>query len=123
MEPDSNIWTSIDHFDFKRKDVLVIIADAKRWTPHYAQKLADQLNGTYAHKDLLIMEDHPKHSGKSKRRKIKSRPIHITVGSKSRTKLKRFADILEKSDYYKNWSKEYRESVTGTWRHPIKSRS
>ena len=25
MEPDSNIWTSIDHFDFNNKDVLVII--------------------------------------------------------------------------------------------------
>ena len=43
MEPDSNIWTSIDHFDFEKKDVLLIIAYAKRWTPHYTQKLAAQV--------------------------------------------------------------------------------
>ena len=90
MEPDSNIWTSIDHFDFEKKDVLVIIADAKRW------KVKDvKLNqGKYT---LLLVQ--------------------------RRTKLKQFADILDKSDYYKNWSKGYRESVTGTWRHPLKSRS
>ena len=59
----------------------MIIADAKRWTPHYTQKLAAQLNGTYAHKDLLIMEDHPKTGGKSERRKIESRQVHFIVGA------------------------------------------
>jgi hypothetical protein len=39
MEPDSNIWVMIDHFDFELKDVLVIIADAKRWTPYYTVKV------------------------------------------------------------------------------------
>ena len=112
MEPDSNIWTSIDHFDFEKKDVLVIIADAKRWTPHYTQKLAAQLNGTYANRDLLIMEDVKLNQGR-----------YTLLLVQRRTKLKRFADILDKSDYYKNWSKGHRESVTGTWRHPLKSRS
>ena len=122
MEPDSNIWTSIDHFDFEKKDVLVIIADAKRWTPHYTQKLAAQLNGTYAPRDLLIMEDHPKLIEKVKDVKLNQGRYTLLLVQR-RTKLKRFADILDKSDYYKNWSKGYRESVTGTWRHPVKSRS
>jgi predicted nuclease of restriction endonuclease-like RecB superfamily len=121
MEPDSNIWCNIDHFDFDNKDVLVIIADAKRWTAHYTQKLAAQLNGTYAHKDLLIMEDHPGLVEKVKDVKMNQGKYTLLL-VQSRTKLKRFADILDKSDYYKNWSTKYRESVTGTWRHPVKSR-
>ena len=122
MEPDSNIWCNIDHFDFDNKDVLVIIADAKRWTPHYTQKLASQLNGTYANRDLLIMEDHPSLVEKVKDVKLNQGKYTLLL-VQSRTKLKRFADILDKSDYYRNWSKGYRESVTGTWRHPVKSRS
>ena len=121
MEPDSNIWTSIDHFDFDNKDVLVIIADAKRWTPHYTQKLADQLNGTYAHRDLLIMEDHPKLVEKVKDVKLNHGKYTLLL-VQSRVKLKKFADMLNKTDYYRNWSTKYRESVTGTWRHPLKSR-
>ena len=81
MEPDSNIWTSIDHFDFEKKDVLVIIADAKRWTPHYTQKLAAQLNGTYAHQGST---DHGRPSqagGESERREIEPRPVHLSVGA------------------------------------------
>jgi len=121
-EPDSNIWCNIDHFDFKRKDVLVIIADATRWTPHYTQKLAAQLNGTYANRDLLIMEDHPKLIENVKDVKLNQGKYTLLL-VQSRIKLKRFEDILKKTDYYKNWSKGYRESVTGTWRHPVKSRS
>jgi hypothetical protein len=121
-EPDSNIWCNIDHFDFDNKDVLVMIADAKRWTPHYTQKLAAQLNGTYAQKDLLIMEDHPKLVEKVKDVKLNQGRYTLLLVQR-RTKLKKFADILKKSDYYRNWSKGYRESVTCTWRHPLKSRS
>ena len=122
MEPDSNIWCNIDHFDFDNKDVLVIITDAKRWTPHYTQKLAGQLNGTYAHRDLLIMEDHPKLVEKVKDVKLNQGRYTLLLVQR-RTKLKRFEDILKKTDYYRNWSKGYRESVTGTWRHPVKYRS
>ena len=122
MEPDSNIWCNIDHFDFEKKDVLVIIADAKRWTPHYTQKLAAQLNDTYAPRDLLIMEDHPKLVEKVKDVKMNQGRYTLLLVQR-RTKLKRFEDILKKTDYYRNWSKGHRESVTGTWRHPLKSRS
>ena len=121
-EPDSNIWCNIDHFNFDSKDVLVIIADAKRWTAHYTQKLAAQLNGTYQHRDLLIMEDHPELVEKVKDVKLNQGKYTLLLVQR-RTKLMKFEDILKKTDYYKNWSKGYRESVTGTWRHPLKSRS
>ena len=97
MEPDSNIWTSIDHFDFEDKDVLVIIADAKRWTAHYTQKLASQLNGTYANRDLLIMEDHPRLVEKVKDVKLNQGKYTLLL-VQSRTKLKKFADIRNKKN-------------------------
>lgn len=116
-EPDSNIWTSIDHFDFDKKDVLVIITDAKRWTPRYTSKLAEQLNDSYSDRDLLIMEDHPRLVERVKNVKLNQGKYTLLL-IQSRVKLKKFEDILKKTDYYKNWSKKYRESVTGTWRHP-----
>ncbi len=122
MEPDSNIWVSIDHFDFDKKDVLVIIADAKRWTPRYTQKLAAQLNGAYSHRDLVVMEDHPRLVEKVKDVRL-NQGRHTLLLIQTRTKIKRFSDLLAKGDYYKNWSKKYRESVTGTWRHPSKNPS
>ncbi len=121
MEPDSNIWVRIDHFDFDNKDVLVIIADAKRWTPRYTQKLAATLNAAYSHRDLLIMEDHPKLVERVKDVKLNQGQYTLLL-VQTRSKIKKFADILARSDYYKNWSKKYRESVTGTWRHPLRPR-
>jgi hypothetical protein len=44
-------------------------------------EVGGQLNGTYAHKDLLIMEDHPKLVEKVKDVKIESRPVHVTIGA------------------------------------------
>jgi len=121
-EPDSNIWTRIDHFDFKNKDVLVIIAAAKRWTPHYTRKLAEQLNQTYQRDDLLIMEDHPRLIEKVKNVRL-NQGQHTLLFVQHRVKLKKFEDILKRTNYYNNFSKSYHRSVTGTWRHPAKSRS
>jgi hypothetical protein len=63
------------------------------------------------------MEDHPRLVEKVKDVKLNQGKYTLLL-VQSRTKLKKFADILDKSDYYKNWSKGYRELVTGTWRHP-----
>ena len=116
------IFTHIWDFDFDKKDVLVIIADAKRWTPRYTQKLAAQLNGAYSHRDLVVMEDHPRLVEKVKDVRL-NQGRHTLLLIQTRTKIKRFSDLLAKGDYYKNWSKNYRESVTGTWRHPSKNPS
>lgn len=121
-EPDSNIWTRIDRFDFKNKDVLVIIAEAKRWTPHYTRKLAEQLNRSYQSDNLLIMEDHPRLVEKVKNVKL-NQGKHTLLFVQHRVKLKKFEDILKRTKYYDNFSRGYHESVTGTWRHPVKSRS
>jgi predicted nuclease of restriction endonuclease-like RecB superfamily len=110
----------IDHFDFELKDVLVIIADAKRWTPYYTVKLAEQLNETYKNRNLLIMEDHPKLVEKVKDVKLNQGKYTLLL-VQNRVRLKKFEDILKKTDYYKNWSKKYHESVTGPWRDPIKN--
>ena len=85
-------------------------------------EISRQLNGTYAPRDLLIMEDHPKLIEKVKDVKLNQGRYTLLLVQR-RTKLKKFEDILKKTDYYRNWSKGHRESVTGTWRHPLKSRS
>ena len=116
------IFTHIWDFDFDNKDVLVIIADAKRWTPHYTRKLAEQLNRSYQSDNLLIMEDHPRLVEKVKNVKL-NQGKHTLLFVQHRVKLKKFEDILKRTRYYDNFSRGYHESVTGTWRHPVKSRS
>ena len=120
MEPDSNLWVYIDQFNFVKKDVLVIIADAKRWKPHYTKKLAEQLNEAFKNKNILVMEDHPQLVEKVKD-VVLNQGKYILMFCQNRTKLKTFEDRLRKTDYYKNWSKKYEEEVTGSWRHPAKS--
>ena len=34
--------------------------DLKRWKPQYTRKVAEQLNEAFKHKNILVMEDHPK---------------------------------------------------------------
>ena len=120
MEPDSNIWVHIDQFDFDKKDVLVIIADAKRWKPHYTKKLAEQLNEAFKNKNVLVMEDHPRLIEKVKN-VVLNQGKYTLLFCQSRTKLQKFEKRLRKTDYYKNWSSKYEEEVTGSWRHPVKN--
>ena len=119
MEPDSNLWVYIDRFDFKNKDVLVLIMDSKRWKPQYTKKLAGELNEAFKHKNILVMEDHPQLVEKVKN-VVLNQGKHILFLCQERVKIQTFEKRLRKTDYYKNWSSKYEEEVTGSWRHPIK---
>ena len=81
MEPDSNIWTSIDHFDFEKKDVLVIIADAKEMD----STLHTEIGGTtQRHIRTQGSTDHgrpPQTDRESERREAEPRSVHFTVGA------------------------------------------
>ena len=120
MEPDSNLWVYIDRFDFKNKDVLVLIMDSKRWKPQYTKKLAGELNEAFKHKNILVMEDHPQLVEKVKY-VVLNQGKYILFLCQERVKLQTFEKRLRQTDYYKNWSSKYEEEVTGSWRHPVKS--
>ena len=120
MEPDSNLWVYIDRFDFDKKDVLVLIMDLKRWKPQYTRKVAEQLNEAFKHKNIVVLEDHPKLVEKVKD-VVLNQGKYILMFCQNRIKLKTFSDRLQETDYYKNWSSTYLKQVTGSWRHPIKN--
>jgi len=121
-QSDSHIHDLIDKFDTDKKDVLIIIADPERWTVRQTKQLGVKLNSIYKKRDLVIMEDHPDIVEKVKNIKLNNGK-YILLLVQSRTKLKKFEDKLRQTEYYKNWSKSHLESVTGAWRHPLKSRS
>lgn len=122
MEADSMVHDMIEQFDFKKKDVLVIIASADRWSAKQTKKFGSELNRIYKKQDLVIMEDHPDIVEKVKDVKL-NHGSYILLFVQSRTKLKKFEDKLRNTDYYKNWSSRHLQSVTGEWRHPLKSQS
>ena len=121
MEPDSNIWTSIDHFDFNDKDVLVIIAEPDQYTAKETVKIADKLNRAFMPRDVVVLEDHPKIQEHVK--KVKLNNGHYILFLVQRlSKLNRYSKMLEKGPYYRNWSKSYLKEVKG-FRDPAKTRS
>ena len=115
-EPDSNIWTRIENTDFDAKDVAVIVADKKRWTLDECHRVVEQLNQTFAHQDIMVMEDHPE-------QKESVKGVSLNCGRycllliQRRSKLMAASRQLEKTDYYKNWSKKQLALVKG-WRDP-----
>ena len=119
MEPDSNLWVYIDRFDFKKKDVLVLIMHPRRWKPQYTRKVAGQLNETFKNKDIVVLEDHPQLVEKVKD-VVLNHGKYILLFVQNKTKLHNAEKQLRKTDYYKNWSTKYEEEVTGSWRHPLK---
>ena len=121
MEPDSNIWVSIDHFDFDKKDVLVLIAEPDQYTAKETVEIADKLNQAFMPRDVVILEDHPKIREKVKTVKLNN-GNYILFLAQRLSKLNKFSKMLEKGPYYRNWSKSYLKEVKG-FRDPAKTRS
>ncbi len=116
------IFTHIWDFDFDNKDVLVIIAEPDQYTAEQTVEIADRLNEALMPSDIVVLEDHPDIKEKVKQVKLNN-GHYILFLAQRLSKLNKFSKMLESGPYYKNWSKSYRESVNGPWRHPSKSRS
>lgn len=113
-EPDSNIWTRIENTNFDDKDVVVIVADPKRWTLHECHRIVDQLNQTFGNQDIIVMEDHPLQEESVKTVSLNCGRYCLLLAQR-RSKLTEASRELEKTDYYKNWSKKQLALVKG-WR-------
>ena len=121
MEPDSNIWVSIDHFDFDKKDVLVIIAEPDQYTAKETVEIAHKLNQAFMPRDVVVLEDHPRIPERVKSAKMNN-GHYILFLAQRLSKLNRYSAMLEKGPYYQNWSKSYLQEVKG-FRDPAKTRS
>lgn len=108
----SHIW----HFDFDDKDVLCIIADPDQYTAKETVKIANRLNEYFMRNDVVVLEDHPKIKERVKTVKLNN-GHYILFLVQRLSKLNRYAEMLEKGPYYKNWSRSYLESVKGFRRH------
>jgi hypothetical protein len=113
QEPDSNIWTRIENTNFDHKDVVVIVADKKRWTLNECHRVVEQLNQTFAHQDIIVMEDHPRQEESVKGVSLNNGRYCLLLIQR-RSKLMSASRQLEKTDYYKNWSKKQLALVKGS---------
>ena len=118
-EDDGNCWTHIINCDFKKTDVLILIADRKRWTCQQLFNIRLEMNRVLNSKNITVLEDHPDWQETVA-------GVDVTNGryallfAQSRNKLNRFSQLLKNtSDYYKNWSTESYEDVV-SWREDPK---
>lgn len=106
------IYGHIWNFDFDKKDVLCMIAEPKHFTAQETVTMADSLNDYYMPKDVVVLEDHPAIDERVKDVKLNN-GHYILFLAQRLSKLNTYSEMLEKGPYYKNWSKNYLESVKG----------
>ena len=106
------LYQHILEADFEEIDVLCMIAQPDQFTAGETEKLAKDLNGYFMDRDVVILEDHPRTPESVKGVKLNN-GHYILFLAQSLSKLNRFSKMLETGPYYKNWSKDYLESVKG----------
>tara|TARA_A100001015_G_C14936680_1_gene690770 strand:+ start:157 stop:591 length:435 start_codon:yes stop_codon:yes gene_type:complete len=108
----TTIYQLISNTDFDEKDVLCVIVDPRRFSLEEAESIAETLNERYMPRDIVVLEDHPDMNSRVK--DVKLNNGHYTLFLVQRlSKLNRLSRALESTNYYKNWSKGYLESVKG----------
>ena len=108
----NTLYGHVFNFDFEDKDVLVMIAQPEQFSTAQTEQLAVDLNAYFMPKDIVILEDHPGTPESVKGVKLNN-GHYILFLAQSLSKLNRFSKILEAGPYYKNWSKDYLQSVKG----------
>lgn len=106
------VYQHITEANFDEIDVLVQIAQPDHFTLKEIKKIAEDLNNYFMSKDVVVLEDHPEdpeHVGKVKL----NNGAYTLILAQRLSKLNKFAKMLEAGPYYKNWSKDYLESVKG----------
>ncbi len=106
------LYQHILEVDFDEIDVLCMIAQPDQYTADETEKLAQDLNGYFMDHDVVVLEDHPDTPESVKGVKLNNGEYILFLAQRL-SKLNRFAKILEAGPYYKNWSKDYLESVKG----------
>ena len=104
-----------------KKDVLIMIADARQFTAEQTVGMAEELNDRFMPRDVVILEDHPDIAEHVKDVKLNN-GHYILFLAQRLSKLNKFSKMLESGPYYRNWSKTYLEAVKG-FRDPGKTRS
>ena len=108
----NTIYQHIWDFDFEQKDVLVMIAEPDQFTAKETVQIAEDLNEYFMRRDIVVLEDHPKIKENVKHVKLNNGEYILFLAQRL-SKLNKFAKMLEKGPYYRNWSKSYLESVKG----------
>ena len=88
------------------------VAQPDQFTADETEKLARDLNGYFMDHDVVVLEDHPDTPESVKGVKLNNGEYILFLAQRL-SKLNKFAKILEAGPYYKNWSKDYLESVKG----------
>ncbi len=106
------LYQHILEVDFDEIDVLCMIAQPDQFTADETEKLARDLNSYFMDHDVVVLEDHPDTPESVKGVKLNNGEYILFLAQRL-SKLNKFAKILEAGPYYKNWSKNYLESVKG----------
>ena len=98
--------------DFDEVDVLCMIAEPDQFTATETERLAEDLNGYFMQRDIVVLEDHPEIAEHVQQVKLNNGEYILFLAQRL-SKLNKFSKILEAGPYYRNWSSSYLESVKG----------
>ena len=108
----NTLYQFITQFDFEEKDVLCMIAEPDHFSAEETVGIANDLNDYFMKHDIVVLEDHPEINEHVKDVKLNNGK-YILFLAQSLSKLNKFSKMLESGPYYRNWSKDYLESVKG----------
>jgi len=97
-------------WNFPEVEVVIISFPSKGITPDMLSLTLDKLTDSWKHDHLVILEDHPDEVEEVKEFNLNFKESALLL-IQPRSKLNEARAYLETQGYYKNWTKDYKDSV------------
>jgi len=97
-------------WNFPEVEVVIISFPPEGITPDMLSLTLDKLTDSWKHDHLVILEDHPDEVEEVKEFNLNFKEAALLL-VQPRSKLNEARAYLESKGYYKNWTKDYKNSV------------
>ncbi len=97
-------------YDFNKTDVIIFAFPSEDITPSQLSSMIDRVTDTWNKNHIVVLEDHPDDLEQVDGFKLNFGKCCLLL-IQLRSKLNEARSYLESKQYYKNWTKEYKDSV------------
>ena len=97
-------------YDFNKTDVIIFAFPSEDITPSQLSSMIDRVTDTWNKNHIVVLEDHPDDLEQVDGFKLNFGKCCLLL-IQLRSKLNQARSYLESKQYYKNWTKEYKDSV------------
>lgn len=97
-------------YDFNKTDVIIFAFPSEDITPSQLSSMIDRVTDTWNKNHIVVLEDHPDDLEQVDGFKLNFGKCCLLL-IQLRSKLNEARSYLDSKQYYKNWTKEYKDSV------------